>query len=115
MSGRRLRAPARIVLLVLAGILTLPGATTSNGLTQREIQGRVESLDAGAGRLVVTRTFRGRTTRVAVKAARDVRVFTCADEQHGLAEVRPGMLVSVFYEVLGSDGVANLVVIEARP
>jgi hypothetical protein len=101
--------------LALAGVVTAPVATTPNGLIQREIQGRVESLDASAGRLVVARSFRGRTTRVTLKTARDVQVFSCTEERRGLDQVSRGGLVSVFYEVLGSDGVANLIVIEQRP
>ncbi len=101
-------------ILVLASILMAPSATTPNGLTQREIQGRVESLDASSGRLVVARSFGGRTTRVQLRAARDVRVFACTERPRGLDQVSSGMLVSVFYEVLGSDGVANLIVIEER-
>jgi hypothetical protein len=112
-SQGRSRGPASTIALVLAGLLLLPAATTPNGLTQREIRGRVEWVDAGEGRLIVTRTFRGRTTRVALRAAPDTRVFTCEDERRGLEGVQRGTLVSVFYEVLGVDGVANLIVVEA--
>jgi hypothetical protein len=84
----------------------------ANGVNQREIQGRVESVDAAGGTLVVAREFRGKTTRVALRAAPGMRVFACADERAGLDRVRTGMIVSAFYEVVGADGVVNLIVVE---
>jgi hypothetical protein len=85
----------------------------ANSDTQREVQGRVVAVDAGAGTLVVTREFRGKTTRVTLTAAPTVRVFACADERAGLDRVKPGMVVSAFYEVVGTEGVVNLVVVES--
>lgn len=84
----------------------------ANGYTQREVQGRVVSVDAAAGTLVVAQEFRGKTTRVTLKAAPTVEVFACADERAGLERVKTGMVVSAFYEVVGADGVANLIVVE---
>jgi hypothetical protein len=84
----------------------------ANGDTQREVQGRVVAVDAGAGTLVVAREFRGKTTRVTLTAAPTVRVFACADERPSLDRVKPGMVVSAFYEVVGAEGVVNLVVVE---
>jgi hypothetical protein len=84
----------------------------ANGYTQREVQGRVVSVDAAAGTLVVAQEFRGKTTRVTLKAAPTVEVFACADERAGLDRVKTGMVVSAFYEVVGADGVANLIVVE---
>ncbi|PYN94064.1 MAG: hypothetical protein DMD91_28820 [Candidatus Rokuibacteriota bacterium] len=93
--------------------LAIPAPARGNGVTQREIQGRVVSVDASAGSFVVAREFRGKTTRVTLKAAPALRVFTCADTRAGLDRVKAGMTVSAFYEVVGSaDGVANLIVIE---
>lgn len=89
-----------------------PGPAEANGVNQREIQGRVESVDAAGGTLVVAREFRGKTTRVALRAAPGMRVFTCADERAALDRVRTGMIVSAFYEVVGADGVVNLIVVE---
>jgi hypothetical protein len=89
-----------------------PPPAHANGDTQREIQGRVVSVDARAGTVVVAREFRGKTTRVTLKAAPTVRVFACADERAGLDRVRPGMVVSAFYEAVGADGVVNLLVVE---
>jgi len=41
-------------------------------------------------------------------------IFTCDRAIATLAELRPGDLVSVYYEVMGREGLANLVVIEPR-
>jgi hypothetical protein len=89
-----------------------PAPAEANGDTQREIQGRVESVNAARGTLVVTREFRGRTSTVRLTAGPDVRVFACADERAGLDRVRTGMIVTAFYEVVGADGVVNLIVVE---
>ena len=89
-----------------------PAPAEANGDTQREVQGRVVSVDAAAGTLVVTQEFRGKTTRVTLKATPTVQVFACADERAGLDRVRAGMVVSAFYEVVGADGVVNLIVVE---
>ena len=103
-------ATALLVDAVLAVALVVPVA--ANGTTQREIQGRVESVDAAAGRLVVVRELRGKTVRVTLKATPASRVFACADERAGLDRLRAGMVVSAFYELIGADGVVNLIVIE---
>ena len=89
-----------------------PAPAEANGDIQREVQGRVVSVDVAAGTLVVTREFRGKTTRVTLKATPTVQVFACADERAGLDRVKTGMVVSAFYEVVGADGVANLIVVE---
>jgi hypothetical protein len=89
-----------------------PGVAEANGDTQREVQGRVESLDVSAQRLVVLREFRGKTSRVTLKAPPPIQVFACSEERMTLDRVKPGRIVSVFYEVIGADGVANVVVIE---
>ncbi|MBI4609241.1 MAG: hypothetical protein HY726_09540 [Candidatus Rokubacteria bacterium] len=95
--------------LVLA---VLPGAALANGATQREIQGRVLSTDVPAGTLVVEQTFRGKTTRLRLVAPPGVRVFSCGGETQRFDQVKAGAPVSVFYEVAGSEGVANMIVIE---
>jgi hypothetical protein len=92
-----------------------PAPAEANGDTQREVQGRVVSVDAAAGTLVVMREFRGKTTRVTLRAAPTVSVFTCAEERASLDRVKAGMVVSAFYEVVGVEGVANLVVVEPGP
>jgi hypothetical protein len=85
----------------------------ANGDTQREVQGRVLAVDAGTGTLVVAREFRGKTTRVPLTASPTVQVFTCEEERASLDRVKPGMVVSAFYEVVGTEGVVNLVVVES--
>lgn len=99
-------------LVACFALAALPGAALANGATQREIQGRVLSTDARAGTLVVERTFRGKTTRVSLVAPPGVRVFSCSNETQGLDQVKAGAPVSVFYEVAGSEGVANIIVLE---
>lgn len=98
-----------VAMLALGG----PGRPAlGNGDTQREIQGRVVSVDAQAGRLVVERQFRGKTARVSLRAGTGLTVFACVGPSATLARLKTGTLVSVFYEVLGAEGVANLVVVE---
>jgi hypothetical protein len=87
-------------------------AAFGNGEVQREIHGRVVAVDPAAGTLVVAREFRGKTARVTLRAGPRLTVFACGDEQTVLDRVKRGMVVSVFYEALGAEGVANLVVVE---
>jgi hypothetical protein len=102
-----------IVAVAIGSWLAMLAGAAANGVTQREIQGRVVSVDAAAGTLVVAREFRGKTTRVTLKATPSVRVFTCSDARASLDRVKTGMTVSAFYEAVGGiDGVANLIVIE---
>jgi hypothetical protein len=89
-----------------------PAPAEANGDAQREVQGRVVSVDPATGVLVVAREFRGKTTRVTLRTAPSLQVFACADEATGLDRVKAGMLVSAFYEVVGTDGVVNLLVVE---
>lgn len=107
-----LRAVAGVVLVTGAAVAGAGGPALGNGDVQREIEGRVVSVDARARTLVVAREFRGKTTRLALRAGPNLTVFACGDESVALDRVKTGMVVSVFYEVLGSEGVANLVVIE---
>jgi hypothetical protein len=108
----RARVGALTVVLVTGFVVTATGTTSGNGETQREVQGRVVSVDAAAGTLVVAREFRGQTTRVTLKVAPAIRVFTCAEDRAGLGDVNVGMTVSAFYEVVGADGIVNLIVVE---
>lgn len=89
-----------------------PGEAQANGDTQREVQGRVAAVDAAAGTLVVVHEFRGKTTRVSLRTPAAVPVYSCGAERLTLDRVKPGMTVSVFYEVVGADGVANTIVVE---
>lgn len=110
LGGKRLaRAVALATSLAVGGPVALAAA---NGVTQREIQGRVVSVDAAAGVMVVASEFRGKTTRVTLRAAPGIRVFDCAAEAASLGRVRKGMTVSAFYEVVGAEGVVNLIVVE---
>jgi hypothetical protein len=102
----------RTLLFAVAMVCVTCGDAAANGAVQREIEGRVESVDAASGRLVVVREFRGRTWRVEVTAAPGSKVYTCSDERVGLDRVQAGMSLSVFYEVVGADGIANLIVTE---
>lgn len=102
--------PASTIAIVVFGVLA--GLAEANGVTQRELQGQVVSVDAANGTLVVAREFRGKTTRVTLKAGSAIRVFTCADTRTSLERVKTGMTVSAFYEVVGADGVVNLIVVE---
>jgi hypothetical protein len=88
------------------------GDAGANGAVQREIEGRVESVDATSGRLVIVREFRGRTWRVEVTAVPGSKLYTCSDERVGFDRLQAGMPLSVFYEVVGADGLANLIVTE---
>jgi len=99
----------------LVAVMTVGGASgpaLGNGDVQREIEGRVISVDAGARTLVVAREFRGKTARLTLRAGSGLTVFACGDESATLDRVKTGMVVSVFYEAVGADGVANLIVIE---
>jgi hypothetical protein len=101
--------------LVAVAILVLPLTARANGVNQRDIEGRVVSVDPVAGTMVVASEFRGKTTRVTLKAGPKLSVFECADEAVGLDRVGKGMSVTTFYEVVGSDGVVNLIVVEPAP
>jgi len=94
-------------------LVLVAGPAAGNGETQREVQAKVVSVDAGRGTLVVERQFRGKVVRLALQARPDTRVFQCGQERASLDLIKAGMLVSVFYEVVGStEGVVNLVVLE---
>ncbi|MGH7326030.1 MAG: hypothetical protein ACREJ9_15495 [Candidatus Rokuibacteriota bacterium] len=108
-ARRRAAGVALVAALALSGPI---GAALGNGDTQREVQGRVVSVDMQARTLVVDREFRGKTTRVTLRTGPGLTVFACGGESATLDRVKTGTLVSVFYEVLGTEGVANLVVVE---
>jgi hypothetical protein len=48
-------------------------------------------------------------------AAPATRLYVCSDERVALEQVQAGVPLSVFYEVVGADGIANLVVTEPAP
>ena len=110
MTARRRAAWAGLVAAVALG--GPGGSAHGNGDVQREIQGRVVSVDSPGRTLVVAQEFRGKTTRLTLRAGPSLTVFACGAERAALDLVKAGMIVSVFYEVLGAEGVANLVVVE---
>jgi hypothetical protein len=112
-SGTVAWAVASAVAMAVLGALIAPAV--ANGVNQREIQGRVVSVDTAGGTLVIARAFRGKTTEVTLKAASAIRVYSCAEPRASLERVKKGMVVSAFYEVVGADGVVNLIVIEPGP
>jgi hypothetical protein len=115
MTGARIAVVALAGTVAMAPIGALVRPAAANGVTQREIHGRVVSVDAASGTLVVAREFRGKTTQVTLKAAAAMRVFSCAEAHASLERVKKGMTVSAFYEVVGADGVVNLIVVEPGP
>jgi hypothetical protein len=107
MTGR-----ARVIGAAAVALALGAGSAAGNGETQREVQARVVEVDAGRGSMVVERQFRGKATRLVLQVGPGTRVFLCGEERAGLGRVKAGMLVSVFYEVVGTEGVANLLVLE---
>lgn len=103
--------------LVIAAALALVsvGKLSANGReVQREVVARVVSVNAQGNTFVVERQFRGKIWRLTLHVAPATPIFTCAHSEATLAELRPGDLVSVYYEIVGREGLANLVVIEPR-
>ena len=96
----------------IALVCVAAGDAGANGAVQREVEGRVESVDAATGRVVVVREFRGRTWRVEMTAAPATHVYRCSEERAGLDRLQAGMPLSVFFEVVGAEGIANLIVTE---
>jgi hypothetical protein len=109
---RGMRFTMGTLLAVLSTVGAPAGDAGANGAVQREIQGRVESVDPASGRLVIVREFRGRTWRVELTAAPGSKVYSCSTEQGGLDRLQVGMPLSVFYEVVGAEGIANAIVLE---
>jgi hypothetical protein len=108
----RVRRGIASVVLAAASLGASSGPAFGNGDVQREIEGRVVSVDTRAGIVVVAREFRGKTTRLALRLSQEATVFACGNERGTLDDLKTGVRVSVFYEVLGTEGVANLVVME---
>ena len=81
---------------------------------QREILGRVVAVDVRAGTFVVERELGGRVWRLTLRVPPATPIFTCSQAAAPLAEVGRGDLVSVYYETMGPEGLANLVVVEPR-
>jgi hypothetical protein len=64
---------------------------------------------------VVAHEFRGKTTSLTLRVRPGTTLFACGGASATLDRLKAGMAVSVFYEVVGSEGVANIVVVEAAP
>lgn len=104
---------AGIVAVVLSLILT--GELYANGReVQREVVARVVAIDVQAGTFLVEREFRGHVWRLTLRAPPTVMIFTCEQAAATLSDVRPGDFVSVYYEPMGREGLANLVVVDPR-
>ena len=63
-------------------------------------------------RIRFARLYQVRAIATAPRARAAVRVFVCGEASLTLDRVKPGMTVSVFYEVVGTDGVVNTIVVE---
>ncbi len=106
-----------ILPLIMAAALSLvlAGEISANGReVQREVLARVVAVNSAAGTFVVEREFRGHVRRLTFRVPPATPIFTCERTAAALADLRPGDLVSVYYEVMGREGLANLVVIEPR-
>lgn len=100
---------------VAALSMLLAGEVSANGReVQREIIGRVVAVDVRAGTVVVERELRGRVWRLTLRVPPAIPIFNCSEVAATLAEVRRGDPVSVYYEPMGREGLANLVVVEPR-
>lgn len=105
---------ATVPLLMAAALaMIVAGGVAANGReVQREILARVVAVDAGAGTLVVERELRGKEWRLTLRIAPATPIFACSPPPATLAELRTGDAVSVYYEPVGREGLANLVVVE---
>jgi hypothetical protein len=102
-----------IVAVVLPLLLT--GESYANGReVQREVVARVVAVDVQEGTFLVEREFRGHVWRLTLRVPATAMIFTCEQAGATLSDVRPGDLVSVYYEPMGREGLTNLVVIEPR-
>lgn len=102
--------------LLLTSLVLLVGSSRveGNGDIQREIQARVVSVDQASGALGIERQFRGKVWRLTLKITSDTQIFSCSERAGTLAEVRPTDMVTVYFEPIGREGVATLIVVEPR-
>jgi hypothetical protein len=107
--------PLVAVLVGLALVLVAVSPALANGRdVQREVVARVVAVHPEAGTFEVEREFRGKVWRLTLRVDPATMILTCEQAAATLAEVRPGDVVSVYYEAAGREGVANLVVVEPR-
>ena len=97
-------------LVVLVSIPRVEG----NGDVYRELQARVVAMNQQTGSLEIERQFRGKTWRVTLKLTPETLVFGCAEKEATLAGLQAGDVVSVYYQPIGREGVATLVVLEPK-
>jgi hypothetical protein len=102
-------------IIAVALSLASAGAIYPNGReVQREAVARVIAVDPQARTFEVEREFRGKVWRLILRVESATTIFTCEQAAATLDELRPGDLVSVYYEQVGREGLANLVVVEPR-
>ena len=102
-----------IVALAVSPILASEIAANGREV-QREVLARVVAVNSQEGTVVVERQLRGKVWRLTLRVSPATPIFTCAQSAATLAELRPGDLVSVYYELIGREGLANLVVVEPK-
>lgn len=103
------------MLIATAVSLALAGDVDANGReVQREVVARVVSVDAERGTLVVERGLRGKVWRLTLAIKPATPIFDCAPEKASLASLKSGDPVSVYFEQMGREGLANLVVVEPK-
>ncbi len=103
------------LIIAVALLLASAGEISSNGReVQREVVARVVAINPQAGTFEVEWEFRGKVWRLTLRVESATAIFTCEQAAAALAELRPGDLVSVYYEQVGREGLANLVVVEPR-
>ncbi|HXH13513.1 MAG TPA: TOBE domain-containing protein [Alphaproteobacteria bacterium] len=104
-----------VCIFLLALALVAAEDTQANGReVQREVVGRVVAVHAHEGTVEVEREFRGKVWRLTLRVPEGTVIFACEQTAATLAELRPGDQVSIYYEQVGREGLANLVVIEPR-
>jgi hypothetical protein len=103
------------LIIAVALSLTSAGEISPNGRdVQREAVARVVAVNPQARTFEVEREFRGKVWRLTLRVGSAAAIFTCEQAAATLDELRPGDVVSVYYEQVGRDGLANLVVVEPR-
>jgi hypothetical protein len=106
---------SRTAIVAVVLLLVLAGEIYANGReVQREAVARVVAVDVQSGMALVEREFRGHVWRLTLRVPPTALIFTCEQRGATLSDVRPGALVSVYYELMGREGLANLVVVEPR-
>jgi hypothetical protein len=99
----------------VAFALLMSDAALANGRdVQREVVAQVVAVNVEEGTFEVERQFRGKVWRLTLRVPEGAVIFTCEQAEATLGALRPGDHVSVYYEQVGREGLANLVVIEPQ-